>query len=202
MNARRHNATTMRQLLVLAILSAFGVACSAEVIRCADAAGNVSYTDKACPAGAKEVGRVAIPEPATPTPEEAEQRRQQQSDDAERASRARQESAATRPLPAPAGPVIIDSRGGGNDNDQRTDSRWSDRGNDPAFADDGYGYPYPGAYGRPPPPRDMRPRIRSCDGSGCRDTLGNRYNRAGQLDRYQTPDGKTCRPVGTTTICR
>ena len=48
----------------------------------------------------------------------------------------------------------------------------------------------------------MRPRTRSCDGAGCQDTQGNHYNRAGQLDRYQGIDGKTCRPVGTTTLCR
>jgi hypothetical protein len=190
----------MRQLLVFAILSIVGAACGAEVIRCADAAGNVSYTDKACPAGAREVGRVSIAEPATPTPEEVEQQRQAQLDSAERANQARQALAATRQPPAPAGPVIIDSRG--TDGDRNTDSRGSDRGTDPGYVDDGYGYPYLGGYRRPPPPRDLRPRIRSCGAAGCRDTQGNQYNRAGQLDHYQTPDGRSCRPVGTTTICR
>jgi hypothetical protein len=64
------------------------------------------------------------------------------------------------------------------------------------------GYPYPGTYRQPVPPRDMRPRIRNCDAAGCQDRQGNHYDRSGRLDRYQTPDGKTCRPVGTTTICR
>jgi hypothetical protein len=52
------------------------------------------------------------------------------------------------------------------------------------------------------PRRNLQPRIRNCDAAGCQDTQGNYYDRSGRLDRYQTPDGKTCRPVGTTTICR
>ena len=48
----------------------------------------------------------------------------------------------------------------------------------------------------------MRPRIRNCDAAGCQDTLGNQYNRSGQLDRYRSINGKTCQPVGTTTVCR
>jgi hypothetical protein len=48
----------------------------------------------------------------------------------------------------------------------------------------------------------MRPRIRGCDAQGCQDKQGNHYDRSGQLDRYQSSDGKTCRPIGTTTVCR
>jgi hypothetical protein len=108
------------------------------------------------------------------------------------------EAAAPAPQPqAPSGPVIIDPRAGA---DRPTDSRRSDRGDDYSVIEDGYGYP--GAYRSPRPPRDMRPRIRNCDATGCNDTQGNHYDRSGQLDRYQSLDGKTCRPVGTTTICR
>jgi len=42
----------------------------------------------------------------------------------------------------------------------------------------------------------------SCDAGGCDDRQGNRYNRSGQLERYRSIDGKTCQPVGTTTVCR
>lgn len=188
----------MRRFLVLVILSALGPLSGAEVIRCADAAGNVSYTDSACPAGARPVGRVTVPEPAAP---EADRPRPERSADTGRTSPPPRESA---PPQAPAGPVIIDHRGG-NSGEQPGDSRWSERGGDaPLVIDDGYAYPgaYPGAYRQPRPPRDMRPRIRNCDGTGCQDTQGNHYNRSGQLDRYQSLDGKNCRPVGTTTICR
>jgi hypothetical protein len=181
----------MHRFLVLCVLGTLGLLCNAEVIRCADAAGNVSYTDGACPAGASRVGRVATPEPAPPG-------RAERSADAGPASpphRALAEAAATAPQ-APPGPVIIDSRAGAN---QPADPRRSDRGDDYSVIDDGYAYR--GAY-RQPRPRDMRPRLRHCDGAGCQDNQGNHYDRSGQLDRYQSLDGKTCRPVGTTTICR
>lgn len=192
----------MRRFLILVLLSALGAASDAEVIRCADGAGNVSYTDNACPPGARPVGRVAISEAPTPSPEEVEQRQQAQGE--KKAGRGgpqarKSDAAIASRSPAPSGPVIIDSRGGGAI-PADADSRWNDRGDDPAVAD--YGYPYPGVYARPRPPRDMRPRIRDCDATGCQDTLGNQYNRSGQLDRYRSIDGKTCQPVGTTTICR
>jgi hypothetical protein len=199
----RHNECSMRRFLVLAIMTILGPMSSAEVIRCADAAGNVSYTDSACPAGARQLGRVSVPEAAIQARDEADRHWQEQNMDAGRASPLHREptEAAARPSQAPAGPVIIDSRGSGSNSSGRAgDSRWSERGDDPTVAD--YGYPYPGAYRQPMPPRDMRPRIRNCDETGCRDTLGNHYNRSGQLDRYQGLDGKNCRPVGTTTICR
>lgn len=66
-------------------------------------------------------------------------------------------------------------------------------------------YPYPGdpGYGRPTArPRDMRPRIRNCGPSGCQDSLGNHYDPTGRLDRYVRPDGRSCRPIGTTVVCQ
>jgi len=192
----------MRQLLVLAILMTLGPAAGAEVIRCADAAGNVSYTDSACPPGARLVGRVSAPEAAVPARGEADSDRQGAKVDAGGPSPLQREpaDAFARPSQLPAGPVIIDSRGGST-GPGSGDSRWSDRGGDDGPVID-YGYPYTGGYRQPVPPRDMRPRIRGCDSTGCQDTLGNRYNRSGQLDRYRSLDGKTCQPVGTTTICR
>lgn len=190
--ATRHNECTMRpRHLVLVMVTMLGAVCSAEVLRCADAAGHVSYTDGACPAGARPVGRVAIPEPADPAVE-ADRPRPLQRESTE---------AAARPPPAPAGPIVIDSRGNsGSGVEPAGDSRWSDRGVDSWVPDDGYAAP--GAYRRSPPPRDMRPRIRRCDEAGCEDRQGNRYNHSGQLERYQSLDGKTCRPIGTTTVCR
>ncbi|VTU31194.1 hypothetical protein H4CHR_02757 [Variovorax sp. PBS-H4] len=181
----------MHRFLALCILSALGPLCAAEVIRCADAAGNVTYTDGACPAGASRVGRVSTPEPAPSG-------RAERNADAGSVSpppRPPVEAAATPPQ-APPGPVIIDSRAG---TDRSADPRRSDVGDDASVIDDGYAYP--GAP-RQPRPRDMRPRLRNCDATGCQDRQGNHYNRSGQLDRYQSLDGKTCQPVGTTTICR
>jgi len=188
----RHNECTMRpRLLVLVMAITLGAVCSAEVVRCADAAGNVSYTDGACPAGARPVGRVAILPPADPAVEA----------DRARPSQREPTEAAAPPPPAPAGPIVIDSRGhNGSGVEPAGDSRWSDRGADSWVPDDGYAVP--GAYRRPLPSRDMRPRVRRCDEAGCEDRQGNRYNHSGQLERYQSLDGRTCRPVGTTTVCR
>ena len=179
----------MRQLLVLAIMTTLGLAASAEVIRCADAAGNVSYTDGACSAGSKAVGRVSEPPARQPDAEAAPR---------QASCRRRQPGTRRRNLQAPPSSTPA-ARSTGNE--QGSDSRWSDRGGDTAVVDDGYGYPG-GAYRQPQRPRDMRPRIRSCDAQGCQDKQGNHYDRSGQLDRYQSIDGKTCRPIGTTTVCR
>ncbi len=183
----------MRQLLALAILTALGATAGAEVLRCADAAGNVIYTNSTCPAGARPERRVSVREPVAviSVPGSVD------------TPRTGAPQAATTPAPpqAPAGPAIIAPRGRAGDTGGRAESsRWSDRGDDPAVAE--YGYPSAGGYPQPHRPRDMRPRIRNCDGAGCDDRQGNHYNRSGQLDRYQGIDGKTCRPVGTTTICR
>lgn len=195
----------MRLSLVLVLLFLLGPAHGSEVARCADPAGNVSYTDGACPPGSRRVGRVAVPPPAPPSIETADRPLPTQNPDSRSAGvppRGSVETAVRPPQP-PQGPIVIDPRGASsNSNEPSYDSaRWSERGDDPAFAE--YGYPpYPGAYRQPRPPRDMRPRIRNCDASGCQDRQGNHYDRSGQLDRYQSLDGKTCRPVGTTTVCR
>ncbi|MDM0116468.1 DUF4124 domain-containing protein [Variovorax sp. J22R133] len=189
----------MRRLVVpCAFIALLATAAHAEVIRCADPAGNVSYTDGACPAGTRRTGGVGgaavsvVPAPEVPMASDVP---------------ARDPHANAAPPRAPlqnampGGPAIIG-------NSANTIGAASNPVNpsvgDAVVLDDGYGYPgvYGGAYRRPPVPRDQRPRIRHCDATGCRDTQGNTWNRNGQLDRYQSIDGKTCRPVGTTTLCR
>jgi hypothetical protein len=177
----------MRHFLVVAILVALGPMAGAEVIRCANPAGQVSYTDGNCPAGAKQVARVDIQAAPTPTPEELEQRRQEEQQAiAARSRRQDFTEAALPPLPIPGGPSIIDPR--------------------PPIGDDAIAgdnaYTYPGSFPQPLPLRNMGPRMRKCDARGCQDTLGNHYNTAGGLDSYRGPKGQTCRPVGTTVICR
>ena len=192
------------RLFLPAILAVLGASADAEVLRCEDAAGKITYTDSTCPAGTKPQ-RVSTQEPVSVLPDPQ--------GDRARASREASQSAQSdrqmRPPPAePGGAVIIDGRGGGP-NERNDSQRWdNDLGADPQVAGEGYyPYPYPYPYGGmqrpPPPPRDMRPRIRNCDATGCTDTQGNTYNQnTGKLDRYRSIDGKICRPVGTTTVCR
>ncbi|WP_213955388.1 MULTISPECIES: DUF4124 domain-containing protein [unclassified Variovorax] len=165
----------MRRILVLLALSLFGPLCSAEVVRCTDAAGHVSYTDGKCPASTK-VTRLTLPEPMVVNRGES---------DAVPPDRPATPAPAPLPpphavVPAPPAPVI------------------GDYGGDPVVAD--YGYPY-GGY-RPVPPRNMGPRLRNCDAAGCSDKQGNHYDRTGTLNRYKSLDGRTCTPVGTTVVCR
>jgi hypothetical protein len=197
----------MRQHLLLpAMLAGLFLASSnagAEVLRCEDAAGKVSYTDGACPAGTRPQRSVSTQAPVSVLPDPDGDRAR-----AAREREAQDSSDARRPQAPPTGAIIIDGRGSGPS--ERTEAqRWdTDRGSDPVVVDEGYGYapypyPYAGANRPPRPPRDMRPRIRNCDATGCTDTQGNTYNpNSGQLDRYRSIDGKTCRPVGTTTVCR
>ena len=173
----------MRRFLVLAALTLLGPLCSAEVNRCTDAAGHVSYTDGKCPASAK-VTHLALPEPMVVTRGE--------SDSAPRIDPGPAIPPPPRPLPQAAVPVpqvypapVIGDSGIGS--------------GDPVVTD--YGYPYGGVY-RPVPPRNMGPRLRNCDAAGYSDTQGNHYDRTGQLNRYKSLDGKTCTPMGTTVVCR
>lgn len=183
----------MRKLALLAVLLAAAPMAGADVIRCADAAGNVSYTDAACPTGAKKVARVSTVEPISVV---------RGADKPRPAANVESTDVAAAPPPAPSAPIIIDGRRDGNAGGAVPDnSRWSDRGVDSIVIDDGSMYAAPGV-SRPPRPRDMRPRIRSCGSRTCEDTQGNHFTHSGQLDRYRSIDGRTCQPVGTTTVCR
>ena len=202
----------MRPLLLPAIVAVLAVAslnAGAEVRRCIDAAGKVSYTDGSCPAGTRRERDVSTREPVQVLPDASggSARPAPPPRDAQPAPATHPPAPPPQQQQQPSGAVIIDGRGTAA-NERTDDSRWdTERGSDPlVVADEGYyGYPYSYAgVQRPPrPPRDMRPRIRNCDPTGCTDTQGNTYNRnTGQLDRYQSIDGKTCRPVGSTTVCR
>lgn len=156
----------------------------AEVVRCTDAAGRISYTDGSCPAGTRQAQRLPEVE-VPPAPPAAE--------------------APPPPLAAPAPPPVATRPPAPGDGLVILDGRGPAAPSPPELSVDG---PYPaypdgpGYYRGAAPPRDMRPRLRNCDATGCNDTLGNHYDRRGRIDRYTGPDGKTCRPVGSTTICR
>ena len=198
-----------RLTVVCAVLSACALPALADVARCTDARGRVVYTDQACPSGTQQTGAVPVPEAAPPHYQADDGPRQAQVESAERAARLQRETveAARRQaqpeLPADRGLSVI----GGAPRPSPEEQRWIDRPEDRAWVDPWGGYPggyYPGA-GYPPrprPPIDQRPTLRNCDAGGCTDTLGNHYDRKGRLDRYEGPGGKTCRPVGSTVICR
>jgi hypothetical protein len=182
-----------RLATLAAIAVSFGAPLHAQVIRCADANGAVSYTDKSCPPGSALVGRIEIPDPPPPPPNAVPSVLPSSADSRAAAVQA----PPSMPVPAP---VVPQGYAGGYPQGQGVAP------GDATVADDGSAYPYPypyaGGYAPGAPLPDMRPQMRKCDASGCLDTLGNHYNRAGQVDRYQAANGKTCRPIGTTTFCR
>ena len=170
---------------------------NAQVIRCTDAAGKVSYTDKVCPSNTRRsellegmdtngttVGGSA-PVLSVPTVRSTE--------------------------PAPLQPqrsgglTVIDPRARDLAESQRQARERSEQEAADRAGTGLYPYPYGGYTGgyhrRPARPQHLRPTLRNCDAGGCNDTMGNHYDRAGRVDRYVRPDGRTCRPVGTTVVC-
>lgn len=194
-----------RATVLCAALGAAGLPALADVTRCTDARGRVVYTDQACPPGSWQTGAVPVPEAAPPGYQPDDGPRQAQVESAERAARLQRETVEAvrrQAQPAPSqgadgGLTVI----GPAPRPDPEEQRWSGRSEDRAWIDPWGGYPS-GYYPRPRPLRDQRPVMRHCDAGGCTDTLGNHYDRKGRLDRYEGPGGKTCRPVGSTFICR
>lgn len=185
-------------IAIAGLLALLSTTAGAQVLRCTDAAGNVSYTDQRCPPGARQSGQVQVPD--APPPSSAAPR-----------AYAPPPSQVMAPVPAstPAAPSVSDQRASERAEAQQREIdrlREIERlRREAEYAQDaaGYPYPYPGGYPPPVVQQDMRPQLRNCDAGGCNDTQGNTYNRStGKLDRYQSLDGRNCRPVGTTVVCR
>lgn len=183
----------------------------AQVVRCIDAAGKVRYTDSGCAPGDRQ-SEVQGTEATQPSTGQETNRRQEQLDSVERARRLQRESVETvQRQSAPnggSGLVVIDPRAEQRAQAERDQAERRQReaqlAADAAWRQGNVGQGYGGGYDpRPaPPPRDMRPRLRQCDASGCRDNMGNHYDPKGNVDRYVQPDGRTCRPVNTTVVCQ
>ncbi|MGI4779026.1 MAG: hypothetical protein ACRYGA_13050 [Janthinobacterium lividum] len=181
-----------------------GEAVAAGITRCTDATGKVSYTDKACPSETRqsaqleviETNGTSIPGPGATSPPPA-------SAAAVTATPGRTGTPARYGSLSDSGLVVIDPRA--RPPQQASTNLEPDRDDGDPYAYPYAGYPYagyPGAYRRQlAPPQDLRPALRNCDAGGCSDTMGNHYDRAGKVDRFARPDGRTCRPVGTTVVC-
>ncbi|MGJ7489895.1 hypothetical protein [Variovorax sp. ZT4R33] len=180
----------------------------AQVVRCVDASGSVSYTDGSCARGDRRSDLMLGPEATQRAGEPERDRRQEQLDSVERATRLQRESVETvQRQSAPSGGsglVVIDPRAEQRAQAEREQAERRQReaqlsADEPwrqGYAGGGYD-PRPAA-----PPRDMRPRLRHCDAAGCRDNMGNHYDPKGNVDRFVRPDGRTCRPVNTTVVCQ
>lgn len=198
---RRSNLVTSVTSAVFAALAiavaGFGSAANAQVIRCTDAVGKISYTDKACPSNTRRSEplegmdtngtTIGSPAPVAPAPTVRST-----------------EPAPLQPQPN-GGLTVIDPRARDLAESQRQARERSEQEAADRTAVGAYPYPYggysEGYHRRAARPQDLRPTLRNCDAGGCNDTMGNHYDRAGKVDRYVRPDGRTCRPVGTTVVC-
>lgn len=204
---RGSNRSVLAAVMVLAAASfCDDSSVAAEVTRCTDAAGKVSYTDKACPSNTRQAKQLegiesngtSVPVPALTTLPGSAPARSATTPPA-RAETPRQRNQ----VPAGSGLIVIDPRARNPSQEPPV--------HDASYPDaypDSYpyaGYPdagYPNAYRRNrSSPQNLSPTLRNCDAGGCSDTIGNHYDRTGKVDRYVRPDGRTCRPVGTTVVC-
>jgi hypothetical protein len=186
----------MRHLFVFALcLNAGALACGAahaQVIRCVDSAGNVSYTDQKCPADTRSAEQVMGPEATDPRLAPPE-----------RPPSSSVPPSATRTPQSPPADRFAEERAEAQQRALERQRRAAEYADDSAGTPYPYPYAYPDSrYRQPGPPQDMRPQLRSCDAGGCNDTLGNRYNPNGKLQSYQGLNGQRCQPVGTTVVCR
>ena len=202
----------MRHLFVIALSVVVAVMVNgtvhAQVIRCVDGVGNVSYTDQKCPADTRSAAQVMGPEATDPRLAPPER-------SPSASSAAARSASPPSTVQAPALPPVYDrvaeERARAERRERNRQRRAAENADDDAVGPDSYPYPYPYPYASPSPhgryrqpgqPQDLRPQLRSCDAGGCNDTLGNRYNPGGKLQSYQGLNGQTCRPVGTTVVCR
>lgn len=199
--------------LLVASAALFAAGAGAQVVRCVDAAGKVRYTDSGCAQGDRQSEVVLGAEATQPTTEPARDGRQEQLDSVARTRQLQRESVeAVQRQSAPVGGsglVVIDPRAEQRAQAERDQAERRQReaqlAADEAWRQSDGGQGYGGGYYPPrpaPPQRDMRPRLRHCDASGCRDNMGNHYDPKGNVDRYVRPDGRTCRPVNTTVVCQ
>lgn len=90
----------MRASALLIPLCFIALAANADVVRCTDANGKISYTDSQCPSNTKQSRQVDIddsPPPPVPRPQDEAWRRSAYA------------PAPPPPVPAPSGPAIIPS---------------------------------------------------------------------------------------------
>ncbi|MGJ3704611.1 DUF4124 domain-containing protein [Variovorax sp. AFSI2.2] len=186
-----------KALVATTLLAASFAAC-AQVHRCTDAAGKVSFSDTACPTTAKQAARVLGADATDRRWENEVYGRQRNMESIENAARLLREP--TSDAVGDAGGGIIQSdpneriRAQDERNMQRRmatmDADRARRAERDARADEarqaGSGAPT---------------TITNCNASGCWDSAGNRYNRTGDGRNFWRADGKFCRANGNTFSC-
>lgn len=172
---------------------------SAQVHRCTDAAGKVSFSDTACPTTSKQAARVLGADATDRRWENEVYGRQRNMESIENA---------TRILREPTSDAVGDGGGGiiqsdPNERIRAQDDRNMQRRMAEIDADRARRAE-----------RDARAEearrasrggptlLTNCNATGCWDNAGNRYNRRGDGQTLWSGDGRVCRPRGNAIYCQ
>lgn len=181
---------------VFLLVAAFGA--SAQVHRCIDAAGKVSFSDTICPSTAKSAARVLGADATAPRWENEAYGRERNMQSIENASRILRE---------PTSDARGDSGGGIIQSDPNERIRAQDQRNMQRRAAeiDADRIKQEDRAARNEEARQAAARapkvITNCNAGGCWDSAGNRYNRTGSGQNFWRSDGKFCRAQGNTFSC-
>ncbi|MNX79855.1 hypothetical protein D3C86_1114990 [compost metagenome] len=176
--------------LVTAVLAAGAIA---QVHKCVDAAGKITFSDVLCPTTSKKAARVLGADATDRRWENEAFGRERNMQSIENA---------TRILREPTSDALGDSGGGiiqsdPNERIRAQDDRNMQRRLGELEVDRQRREERAQARAAAAPP----PIAANCDAAGCWDTLGNRYNRTGNGRNFWRQDGKFCRAAGNTFSC-
>ncbi|MDR6886106.1 MULTISPECIES: DUF4124 domain-containing protein [Variovorax] len=179
--------------LVAAAFAAAALGAGAQVHRCTDAAGKVSFSDTACPSSAKQAARVLGADATDRRWENEAYGRQRNMESIEGASRLLREP--TSDAVGDAGGGIIQSDP--NERIRAQDDRNMQRRLGELEADRARRAQREERRRAAPPPPPLasigRRQISNCSGDFCYDSRGGSYMRSGE--NLQRNDGKTCTPT-------
>jgi len=185
-----------RVILVLCLFTAGPVI--AQVHRCVDAAGTTSFSDSPCPSSAKSSTRVLGSDATDRRWENEAYGRERNMRSIENASRIIQEPTSDAQGNAGGGIIQSDPNERIRAQDQRNMQRRiaeleANRVKQEERAT------------RAEEARQAAARapklVTNCDGGGCWDNAGNRYNRTGDGQNFWRSDGKFCRAQGNAFSC-
>ncbi|GER16721.1 DUF4124 domain-containing protein [Variovorax boronicumulans] len=186
------------------LLAALPLTSAAQVHRCTDSAGKISYSDSPCSTSAKRAEKVMGRDATEMHWEPEGYRHQQQLESAARAQQALLDTqeTVTNQSRGTTGAGIIRHDPNERINQQSERNMARRRAQLEADAarrrqqDD-----YRDEIARNKAMAPQSTRLTNCNASGCWDDAGNRYNRTGDGRNLIGQDGRFCRTVGQQVIC-
>lgn len=195
MNSAVHSSLA----LAITAIAFFGAnSADAQVHRCLDASGKTSFSDAPCANTAKSATRVLGAEATDRRWENEVYGRERNMRSIENASRILAEPTSDARVGS-QGPALMESDPNERiraQDDRNMERRMAEIEADRAKREDRAAR---AEAARPAAPRGPA-MLSSCDGGGCWDTSGNRYNRTGNGQNFWRTDGKFCRANPDNTM--